>query len=187
MIDNLRNVTRSVRNGTDYPYFKVILNEDENIADNKMILETAPSIWIQEFLRLDPEVRLQIMSSRFASRYVKEFYNMRCQHREENNTSCDNCERVHTCYRTGIIKQKLVDLKSLEEASHEWYHKNIRILKNGMWYNTVEDELESLQADDIVVIDWDTSSERYIFAEKLGLELNTCLQDALNKLRTLGL
>ena len=187
MIDNLRNVTRRVRETANYPYFKIILNEDENIADNQMILETAPSIWIQEFLKLDSEVRLQIMTSRFASRFVKEFYNKRCQHREENNTRCDNCERVHTCYRNTIIKQKLVDLKALEETSHEWYQKNIRILKDGNWYNTVEDELEILQADDIVAIDWDTPNERYVFAEKLGLELNACLQEALKKLRTLGL
>ena len=118
---------------------------------------------------------------------MKELYNKRCHHREDGKTGCDNCEKIHACYRTGIIRQKFIDLKALEDASHEWYDKNIRILKDGQWYNTVEDELETLQPEDIIVVDWNTPEERYLLAEKLGLQLNACLQEAMTKLHGLGL
>ena len=79
----------------------------------------------------------------------------------------------------------VVEIEDLIEKSHEWYNKEIRILKDGEWINSNENEINELGDEDLVVIDWNLPSERYLLVEKLGLDINIALRSAVEKLHTI--
>ena len=133
----------------EFPYFNVILNEDLS-RDAEAIKKTAPSIWIQEFLKLPQNLKFEIMSNRYAVRLVKEYYKSRCQHEERDNHLCENCLQTHDCYSHSILKNKIISLQDLQVKSHEWYEKSVKIMKNGEWFNATEGELEDLGPEDIL-------------------------------------
>ena len=185
MVANLRHMKRKIRLGTNYPYFNMILTEDKPKLAAK-IRKTAPSIWIEEFLKLPQDLRYKIMTERTGSKIIKDYYKNRCQHNEGDNMICENCNRAHSCYKSNIVKQKIIEIDELVKESHEWYGKKIRIMRDGQWMNSDEREFEDLTEDDLIVIDWDLPSERYLLVEKLGLEINTALKETLEVLHTIN-
>ena len=165
MTDNLGSIRRNIRPGANYPYFRRILG-NEFAKDVNLLLTTAPSIWIEEFLTLEQKVKFKLMTDPHATNFIKTFYKIRCQHEESNNYYCHNCGRSNSCYRKSIIKHRITELNDIMEKSHEWYDRRVMILKNGQWFNTKDENLEDLGPDDVAVINWDQPEERYVTLER---------------------
>ena len=158
MTDNLRNIRRNIRPGANFPYFHEV-KPNERGVDLALVKTTAPSIWIHEFLQLDQTVKYQLLTDIHASNFVKVYYKERCQHEEKNNFCCESCNKANSCYRKSIIKHKIIDLQDTVKKAHEWYGKNVIIIKDGEFFNSNDDNVEDLGPEDIAVINWNKPEE----------------------------
>ena len=181
LTDNFRQARRSQRSSSRFPYFKETLGEDQ-VMDRKMLKNTAPSIWIREFLKLPEDLKISIMSDRLAVERVKTFYKNRCQHHEKKGELCSGCNQSTLTYRDTQIEIKINEWQNRDEQEMEYINK-LTIYDGENWILADEELLEDLNEDNLVAIDWGNPSERINTLEGLGLSINTELKELLEHIQ----
>ena len=179
--DNFSRARRAQRSNTRFPYFTDILAEDR-LNDQKMLKITAPSIWIKEFAKLPEHIKVTMMTNRFAVNIVKEFYKTRCQHQEKRNEICSGCQNSTFNYKDSNAEQQL-EIWQTRESSKRDFIKKITIFNGESWMMVHEDQLDELNENDIIAIDWGNPNERQGTFEMLGLDINAEIEELVRKIR----
>ena len=179
--DNFRRARRAQRTSTRFPYFESILAEDR-LNDQRMLKNTAPSIWIDEFGKLPENLKITIMTDRFAVNRVKEFYKSRCQHQEKRNEMCPGCGRSTLEYRNNQLEEQVEEWQ-LTGSTREEYLARVAIFDGENWVLSHEDQLQEMNEDNIVAINWGNDEERQGTLEMLGLGINSNIAELIRTLR----
>ena len=123
-----------------------------------------------------------MMTDRFAVNRVKEFYKARCQHQEQKNEMCSGCGQSTFVYRNNQLEEQVEEWQNLE-MNREEYLARIAIFDGQEWALVHEDQLEEMNEDNVIAINWGNDYERQGTLEMLGLEVNSSITDLVRNIR----
>ena len=182
LTESARAVRRHIRSGTRFSYFRTILSSDRRIKDKKLIMETTPTIWLQEFSQIPQQLRHTMMTDRYAITHIQTYYKERCQHAEDTNEVCEGCDTVRSDYRKGRVKFVLQELHEAAEARNNILRQSVMIWDGNEWHNVHEADEGVDNQDDVICIFWNDPHLRLQTLRQMGLTRNVELEALINRI-----
>ena len=143
---------------------------------------TTPTIWLQEFSQIPQQLRVTMLTDRYAITHIQKYYKDRCQHAEDTNQVCEGCDVVRSDYRKGRIKYVMQEIQESAEARNEMLKKSVMIWSGNEWHNVHEADESVHNIDDVICIFWNDPHLRFQTLRQMGLTRNVELETLINRI-----
>ena len=130
---------RNIRSGVNFPHFRYGIEHENYVI--KKLENCVPKTWFDQYHMISRELRHIILNKEFPKIMKNEMY-MRCQHKENDNETCNNCGETTSSSRPSRARSFLQDLNE-SEGKIESSSLELELESDGTYTEISWDELGS--------------------------------------------